>query len=141
MHKLEPLFRDHPDERPHSLERPLDNVNLNINLLISTPDERPFFLKSHVSEWPQKRGSTVCSHVVYKTCVFVCVTVLGLDKDQPVTGLDSVRSLLWCSHRFRWTKRQSQHQCDYSDLLPRRDSDENAQNVDPTTNHIQYDIR
>ena len=29
------------------LERPLDNVYLNINVLISTPDERPPLLKGH----------------------------------------------------------------------------------------------
>ena len=44
---MEPLLRGHPDERPHSLERPLDNVNLNINVLISTPAERPSLLKGH----------------------------------------------------------------------------------------------
>ena len=60
---VEPLLRDHPDERPPPLERPLDNVNLNINVLISTPDERPPLLKGHFpvqKRWPHKRGSTVC---------------------------------------------------------------------------------
>ena len=46
---VEPLLRGHPDERPTPLERPLDNVNLNINVLISTPDERPSLLKGHIS--------------------------------------------------------------------------------------------
>ena len=46
---VEPLLRGHPDERPPPLERPLDNVNLYINVLISTPDERPPFLKGHFS--------------------------------------------------------------------------------------------
>ena len=46
---MEPLLRGHPDERPHPLERPLDNVNLNINVLISTPDKRPPLLKGHFS--------------------------------------------------------------------------------------------
>ena len=48
---MEPLLRGHPDERPTPLERPLDNVNLNINVhvLISTPDERPPLLKGHIS--------------------------------------------------------------------------------------------
>ena len=41
---------DHPDERPPPLERPLDNVNLNINVLISTSDERPPLLKGHFSD-------------------------------------------------------------------------------------------
>ena len=47
MHTVEPLLRGHPDERPTSLERSLGNVNLNINVLISTPDERPPLLKGH----------------------------------------------------------------------------------------------
>ena len=42
-----PLLRGHPDKRPPPLERTLDNVNLNINVLISTPDERPPLLKGH----------------------------------------------------------------------------------------------
>ena len=46
---VEPLLRGHPDERPSPLERPLDNVNLNINVLIFTPDERPPLLKGHLS--------------------------------------------------------------------------------------------
>ena len=33
----EPLLRGHPDETPTSLKRPYDNVNLNINTLISIP--------------------------------------------------------------------------------------------------------
>ena len=35
---MEPLLRGHPDERPAPLERPHDNINLNINVLISTPE-------------------------------------------------------------------------------------------------------
>ena len=46
---VEPLLRGHPDERPASLEKPLDTVNLNIDILISTPDERPPHLKGHFS--------------------------------------------------------------------------------------------
>ena len=42
-------MRGHPDERPPPLERPLGNVNLNRNVLISTPDERPPLLKGHFS--------------------------------------------------------------------------------------------
>ena len=38
------LTRGHPP-----LKRPLDNVNLNINVLISTPDERPPLLKCQFS--------------------------------------------------------------------------------------------
>ena len=44
---VEPLLRGHPDERPLPLERPLDKENLNINVLISIPDERPPLLKGH----------------------------------------------------------------------------------------------
>ena len=47
---VEPLLRDHPDERPPPLERPLDNVNLNINVFISTPNKRPPLLKGHFSD-------------------------------------------------------------------------------------------
>ena len=39
----EPLLRGHTDKRPPPLERPLDKVNLNINVLISTPDEKSLF--------------------------------------------------------------------------------------------------
>ena len=35
------LFRGHSVERPPPLVRPLDNVNLNINVLIFTPNKRP----------------------------------------------------------------------------------------------------
>ena len=37
-------------KRPPPLERPLDNVNLNMNISISTPDERPPLLKGHFSD-------------------------------------------------------------------------------------------
>ena len=59
---VEPLLRGHPDERPAPLERPLDNVNMNINVLISTPEEKPPLLKGHFSDakgWSHKKGSTV----------------------------------------------------------------------------------
>ena len=46
---VEPLLRGHPDERPPPMERPLDNVNLNINVLIFTP-EMPPLLKGHFSD-------------------------------------------------------------------------------------------
>ena len=36
-------------KRPTSSGRPLDNVNLNINVLITTPDESPTLLKDHIS--------------------------------------------------------------------------------------------
>ena len=48
---------------PPPLKRPLDNVNHNINELISSPDERPSLLKGHNSGaqegWPHKRSSIV----------------------------------------------------------------------------------
>ena len=47
---MEPLLRGHPDERPPPLERPLGNVNLNINVLIFTPNKRPPLLKGHFSD-------------------------------------------------------------------------------------------
>ena len=34
-------MRGHPDKRPTPVERPLDTANLDINVWISTPDERP----------------------------------------------------------------------------------------------------
>ena len=46
---VEPLLRGHPFERPPPLERPFDIVNLKINVLILTPDERPPLLKGHFS--------------------------------------------------------------------------------------------
>ena len=38
-----------PSHEATPLERPLDYINLNINVLISTPDERPPLLKGHFS--------------------------------------------------------------------------------------------
>ena len=46
---VEPLLKGHPDERPPPLERPFDNVNLTLNVLISTP-ERPPLLRGHFSD-------------------------------------------------------------------------------------------
>ena len=43
-------YSETPFERPPPLERPLVNVNLNINVLIFTPDERPPLLKGHFSD-------------------------------------------------------------------------------------------
>ena len=43
------MYSGTPFERPPPLERPLYNVNLNINVLISTPDERPPLLKGYFS--------------------------------------------------------------------------------------------
>ena len=64
---METPLRGHPDKRPALLGRPLDNVNININALISIPDQRPPLLKGQVSDakdCPQKRGSAVI-HIIY----------------------------------------------------------------------------
>ena len=45
---MEPLLRGHSDKRSTPLEMPIDHVNLN--LLISTPDESPPLLKGHYSD-------------------------------------------------------------------------------------------
>ena len=49
LYTVESLLRGHPDKRPTPLERPLDTINLNRNVLIFTPDERPPLLKGHFS--------------------------------------------------------------------------------------------
>ena len=46
---VEPLLWGHPEERPAPLERPLYNVNLNIDVLIPTPDKKPPLFKGHFS--------------------------------------------------------------------------------------------
>ena len=70
---MEPLLRRHPDERPPYLERPLDNVNLNKNELISTPDKRPPLLKGHFSDAKgvaSPEGSTVYENsVILPVCI------------------------------------------------------------------------
>ena len=45
---VEPLSRGHPDEMPTPLERPLNNIDLNMKDLISTPDERQPLFKGHI---------------------------------------------------------------------------------------------
>ena len=46
--RVEPLLRGHPFESPPPPSgKTICNVNLNINGLISTPDERPPLLKGH----------------------------------------------------------------------------------------------
>ena len=64
---MEPLLRGHPDKRPPRLEKQLDNVNLNINVLISTPDKRPPLLKGHFSS-----AKRVASHYIYDNVYQVC---------------------------------------------------------------------
>ena len=46
---MESLLKGRPDERSPPLERLLNNVNLNINVYIYTPDERQALLKGHFS--------------------------------------------------------------------------------------------
>ena len=53
INTVEPLLRGHPDERSPPLERPLDNINLNINVLIFTPYKMPPLLKGH---FPDAKG-------------------------------------------------------------------------------------
>ena len=80
MYTVEPLLRGHPDERPSPLERPLDNVNLNIDVLIFTPDERPPLLKGHFSYAKgvasQERfhctSRIVCAHLSRWSFCFCC---------------------------------------------------------------------
>ena len=64
MYTVEPLLRGHPDERPPPVERPLDDVNLDINVLISTPNERPPLLKGHFSgaKWVASQEGFHCIH-------------------------------------------------------------------------------
>ena len=65
MTTVEPLLRGQPDKRPPPLERPLDNVNLSMNIFISTPDERPPLLKGHFSDakWVASQEGF---HCIYK---------------------------------------------------------------------------
>ena len=60
---MELPLRGHPDEMFTSLERPIVNVKLNIKEWITTPEEKPPFLKGHKflvqRVCPHKRGSTV----------------------------------------------------------------------------------
>ena len=44
------LLNGHPNERPTPLERPLDNVNLNIDVFTLTPDKKLPLLKGHISD-------------------------------------------------------------------------------------------
>ena len=63
---MEHLLRGHSDGRPTPQERPLDNENLNINVLIFTPGERPPLLKGHFSDakWVVSQEGFHC------TCLF-----------------------------------------------------------------------
>ena len=73
LNQWNPFLRGHPDERPTPLEITLDNVNLNVNLLISTPDKRPPLLKGHTfllqKRWRHKRGFTVFLYIFRSTII------------------------------------------------------------------------
>ena len=60
---MEPLLSDHP-EKPTSLEKPFDDVNLSINIFISTPDKRTPLLKGNASG--AKKGSTAYAEMLFK---------------------------------------------------------------------------
>ena len=66
---VEPLLWGHPEERPTPLERPLDTVNININVLISTPDERPPLLKGHISaaKGVASQEGFHCTEIIWST--------------------------------------------------------------------------
>ena len=55
-----------PFERPPPLEGPLNNVDLNINILIFTPDERPHLLKGHFSgaKWVASQEGFHCNRQI-----------------------------------------------------------------------------
>ena len=76
MYTVEPLLRGHPDERPSPLERPVDNVNLNMNTLISTPDKRPPLLKGHFSD-----AKGVASQEGFHCIIFIISPHIGLKND------------------------------------------------------------
>ena len=61
---MKPLLRGHPDERPPPLERPLDNVYPNKNVLIFTPDERPRFLKGDFSDAKEVTSQYIYIYIV-----------------------------------------------------------------------------
>ena len=61
---MEAFLRGHPDDRPLPLERPIDNVNLKINVLNSTSDERPT---------PLKRSPSLCKKGVASQEGFRCI--------------------------------------------------------------------
>ena len=72
---MEPLLNGFPDKRPPPLERILDNVNQNINALISTLDGRQPLLRGNFlmkKGWPRKRGSTV---------PYQSINLINLDKN------------------------------------------------------------
>ena len=52
LQNSETPLKGHINQRPTPLLRPLDSVNLNLNILISTPGERPPFWKATPFERP-----------------------------------------------------------------------------------------
>ena len=70
---MEPLLRGHPDKKPPPLKRPFDNVNLNINVLISTPDERLPLMKGHFSEAKgvASQEGFYCMYIYHKNTLII----------------------------------------------------------------------
>ena len=63
----EPLLRGHPNEWPIPLERPLVNVDPNLNVLISTPDKRSPLLKGLTSQEGFPYLELICFLLFFKT--------------------------------------------------------------------------
>ena len=74
--------------RDQPLERPLDNVNLNINVLISTPDERPPLLKGRFSG--EKRGSTVLRNIYAFEYMLLFLTAASLPPSPADSGVSDL---------------------------------------------------
>ena len=74
---VESLSRGHPDKRPLPMERPLNNINLNISVLISTPDERPPLSKGHFSS-AKRTASQEGFHCIYDQMLKSIVNVIKL---------------------------------------------------------------
>ena len=75
--------------RDQPLERPLDNVNLNINVLISTPDERPALFKCRFSG--EKRGSTVLRNIyAFEYMLLLFLTAASLPPSPADSGVSDL---------------------------------------------------
>ena len=86
-YSVELLLSGRPDVRPPPLERPLDNVNLNINVLISNPDERPLRGETEVSSQEgvhciYNMRIKLCMYYEYKSSL-LCQNHLALAKRFP----------------------------------------------------------
>ena len=78
---MEPLWRDHPDERPPLWKGYLAmNFNLNIKyILISTTDERPPLLKGHFSgaKGVASQQGFHCTSILYTYLIFIKILKKG----------------------------------------------------------------